>query len=73
MVDSSLSGIRAGALTADQVTASLQAYNPNLVLLGTGNLDRFEPLMEILSAEWEPGEQYGTVDKSTPRAIYRRR
>ena len=73
LVDPSLSRIRAGALTAEQVTASLQAYNPKLVVLWTGKLARFEPLMEILSAEWEPVEQYGTVDKGTPRAIYRRR
>lgn len=73
LVDPSNARIRAGALTGEQVVAGLRDHDPALVVLWTGKLARLESLMDAIAVEYESVEDFGTVDKGLPRAIYRAR
>lgn len=70
LVDPSEARIEAGALTAEDVTAALRTYDPELVVLWTGKLARFRPLREALAAQYPVVADFGTAD-GLPRAIYR--
>lgn len=71
LIDPSNARIQAGALTADHVLAGLDTYRPELVVLWTGKLARFDSVVEAVDRRYEPVRQFGTVDKGRPRAIYR--
>ena len=49
LVDPSTSRINAGALTAEQVIAALRDYDPEVVVLWTGKLARFEPVVRAIA------------------------
>ncbi len=73
LIDPSDARIRAGALTAEQLASTLRLYDPDVVVLWTGKLARFESLLLTLADDFEPVAQFGVAGKGVPRVIYRER
>jgi hypothetical protein len=70
LVDPSSARIRAGAVTDEQMTASLDLDDADVVVLWTGKLAHLEQFFATVEQQYTPVASFGTIDKGTPRAVY---
>jgi hypothetical protein len=70
LVDPSSARIRAGAITDEQMIASLDTQDADVVVLWTGKLAHLDQFFATVEEEYTPVASFGTIDKGTPRAVY---
>jgi len=71
LVDPSAARIDAGALTAEQVVATMRQYDVDTVVLWTGKLGSLTSFVDALAREYTLVQDLGTGNDDLPRLIYR--